>query len=185
MENLILMILTILVTLIACYIGAIYMVKIICKKTIDEAKKSVDDFLQKIIDAFQSKPMQTFQYNVAIGSNGIAIRDDIVHTYFEKLNTLFETWYYERSYFSSENIVCYEFRVYDCTLCNPTKKRITDKVRPIAEKALTMHFHEQGIYNIVVDGFVAIRLCSDRLFIFYATNDKGFEEIRAIRLQPK
>lgn len=185
MENLILMILTILVTLIACYIGAIYMVKIICKKTIDEAKKSVDDFLQKIIDSLQNKPMQTFQYNVAIGSNGIAIRDDIVHTYFEKLNTLFETWYYERSYFSSENIVCYEFRVYDCTLCNPTKKRITDKVRPIAEKALTMHFHEQGIYNIAVDNFVAIRLCSDRLFIFYATNDKGFEEIRAIRQQPK
>lgn len=185
MENLILMILTILVTLIACYIGAIYMVKIICKKTIDEAKKSVDDFLQKIIDSFQNKPMQTFQYNVAIGSNGIAIRDDIVHTYFEKLNTLFETWYYERSYFSSENIVCYEFRVYVCTLCNPTKKRITDKVRPIAEKALTMHFHEQGIYNIAVDNFVAIRLCSDRLFIFYATNDKGFEEIRAIRQQPK
>lgn len=185
MENFILMILTILVTLIACYIGAIYMVKIICKKTMDEAKKSVDDFLQKIIDTFQNKPMQTFQYNVAIGSNGIAIRDDIVHTYFEKLNTLFETWYYERSYFSSENIVCYEFRVYDCTLCNPTKKRITDKVRPIAEKALTMHFHEQGIYNIVVDGFVAIRLCSDRLFIFYATNDKGFEEIQTIRQQPK
>lgn len=185
MENLILMILTILVTLIACYIGAIYMVKIICKKTIDEAKKSVDDFLQKIIDSFQNKPMQTFQYNVAIGSNGIAIRDDIVHTYFEKLNTLFETWYYERSYFSSENIVCYEFRVYVCTLCNPTKKRITDKVRPIAEKALTMHFHEQGIYNIAVDNFVAIRLCSDRLFVYYATNDKGFEEIRAIRQQPK
>lgn len=185
MENLILMILTILVTLIACYIGAIYMVKIICKKTIDEAKKSVDDFLQKIIDSFQNKPMQTFQYNVAIGSNGIAIRDDIVHTYFEKLNTLFETWYYERSYFSSENIVCYEFRVYVCTLCNPTKKRITDKVRPIAEKALTMHFHEQGIYNIAVDNFVAIRLYSDHLFVYYATNDKGFKEIRAIRQQPK
>lgn len=185
MGDLILMIITVVIVLVACYIGAIYLVKIICQKTIDDAKKSVDDFLQKIIDSFQNKPMQTFQYNVAIGSNGIAIRDDIVHTYFEKLNTLFETWYYERSYFSSENIVCYEFRVYVCTLCNPTKKRITDKVRPIAEKALTMHFHEQGIYNIAVDNFVAIRLCSDRLFIFYATNDKGFEEIRAIRQQPK
>ena len=185
MGDLILIIITVVIVLVVCYIGAIYLVKITCQKTMDEAKKSVDDFLQKIIDAFQSKPMQTFQYNVAIGSNGIAIRDDIVHTYFEKLNTLFETWSYERSYFSSENIVCYEFRVYDCTLCNPTKKRITDKVRPIAEKALTMHFHGQGIYNIVVDGFVAIRLYSDRLFVYYATNDKGFEEIKAIRQQPK
>ena len=185
MENLILMILTVVIVLVACYIGAIYLVKITCQKTMDEAKKSVDDFLQKLIDTFQNKPMQTFQYNVAIGSNGIAIRDDFVHTYFEKLNTLFETWYYERSYFNSNNTVCYEFRVYDCTLCNPTPKRIIDKVRPIAEKALTMHFHDQGIYSIAVDNFVAIRLFNDRLFIYYATNDKGFEEIQAIRQQPK
>lgn len=185
MGDLILMIITVVIVLVACYIGAIYLVKIICQKTIDDAKKSVDDFLQKIIDAFQSKSIPTFQYNVAIGSNGIAIRDDIVHTYFRKLDNLYETWFYEKSYFSSENVVCYEFRVYDCTLCNPTPKRIIDKVRPIAEKALTMHFHEQGIYSIAIDSFVAVRLFNDRLFVYYATNDKGFEEIQAIRQQPK
>lgn len=167
------------------YVSAILFNHYFFKKSMSEAKHTVDDFLDKIIDALRGSNSNTLRYDILIGSNGVSVRDEIVNHYFEKLYDIFNDWYFNVAYFPTSNVVCYEFRVYNCKLENFDKKRILARVKQIAEKALVMHFHDRGIYTIPVDNFIAVTLYSDVLKVFIACNDAGFSEIEAIRQQPK
>lgn len=144
----------------------------------------LNNILKGILEFFKDKPR--FSYPVLIGSNGISIRDEIVNGYFENLYKIYTDWYYESSYYSSCNVVVYQFRVYNYKLTSKfDKKLVIHRVKQIAERALIMHFHELGIYNIPVDNFIAVTLYSDTLRIHIACNDLGFKEIADIRKLPK
>lgn len=167
------------------YVGAILVLQQFLHKTKDEAKKAVDDFLTQIISLFQENRVPPNSYDVMIGGNGVAIRDEIVNGYFEKIYTLYDDWYYEMCGFYSQNVIFYQFRVFNPKLENFDKKRVVYRVKQIAEKALIRHFHDRGIYGMSVDGFVAVTLCNDVMKVYFACNDAGFAEIEAIRRLPK
>ena len=181
MNNLIFMLFGLLIISIIIYICSIYIVKIVCKSTIEDAKRCVDKFLGEILSSTNTAPNVT--YPVLIGSNGFAIRDEIVTSLFSRLDHIYATWYFERADYVSQNVVTYVFRVYDCLL-DIDRKRILSRARIVGETALSMHWHELGIYTLPVDNFCAVRILGDRLFVFYALNDLGCDEVRAIREQP-
>lgn len=181
MVKIICILVSVLLIVIGIYIASIYFVRTICKTSLEDAKKSVDKFLGEILSSTNIAPNVT--YPVLIGSNGFSIRDEIVTSLFSRLDNIYATWYFERADYTSENVVCYSFRVYDCLL-DIARKRILSRVRIVAESALSMHFHELGIYTLPVDNFCAVRILGDRLFVFYALNDIGCDEVRAIREQP-
>ncbi|MBQ9198689.1 MAG: hypothetical protein IJ141_00735 [Lachnospiraceae bacterium] len=144
----------------------------------------LNNILKRILAFFEEKPQ--FVYPVLIGSNGISIRDEVVNSAFEKLYRLYEDWYYEYSFYSSQNVVVYQFRVYNYKLSDKfDRKLVIHRAKQIAERALQMHFHDNGIYGTAVDGFIAVTLYSDVLRIHIACNNIGFREIEAIRLQSK
>lgn len=185
MNEIVVIIFGVIALLVMSYVGAILVVQQFLHKTKDEAKKAVDDFLTQIISLFQENRVPLNSYDVMIGGNGVAIRDEIVNRYFEKIYTLFDDWYYEMCGYNSPNVVCYQFRVFNPKLENFDKKRVVYRVKQIAERALTMHFHDRGIFGMPVDDFVAVTLCNDVLRVFIACNDAGFAEIEAIRRLPK
>lgn len=167
------------------YVGAILILQHFFSKSKEDAKKIVDDCLTQIISLFQDNRVPQTCYDVLIGGNGIAIRDEIVNKYFDRLYAIYEDWYYETCGYNSPNTVFYQFRVFNLKLQNFEKKRVIYRVKEIAEKALIMHFHERGLYGLPVDNFVAVTLCNDILKVYIACNDAGFEEIQAIRRLPK
>ena len=181
MNNLIFMLFGLLIISIIIYICSIYIVKIVCKSTIEDAKRCVDKFINEIVAS--TKTESKVAYPVLIGSNGFTIRDEIVNTLFSRLDNIYKNWYFERADYVSKNVICYTFRVYDCLL-NMDRKRLMSKLRVVDEAALSMHFHENGIYTLPADGFCAVRVVGDRMHVFYAINDSGLEEIQAIRQQP-
>lgn len=181
MVKIVFILVSVLLIAIGIYIASIYFVRTICKISLEDAKKSVDKFLGEILSSTNTAPNVT--YPVLIGSNGFAIRDEIVTSLFSRLDHIYATWYFERADYVSQNVVTYVFRVYDCLL-DIDRKRILSRARIVGETALSMHWHELGIYTLPVDNFCAVRILGDRLFVFYALNDLGCDEVRAIREQP-
>lgn len=144
----------------------------------------IKELLKSFFNLFEEKPQIT--YPVLIGSNGICIRDEVVNRLFERLYRLYDDWYFEYSFYSSPNVVIYQFRVYNYKLGDKfDRKLVIHRAKQIAERALQMHFHDSGIYGTSVDGFIAITLYSDVLRVHIACNNLGFKEIEGIRLQSK
>lgn len=185
MQDLIVIGILVIGLFVAVYVGAILVLQQFLHKTKDEAKEIVDKCITKFINMLQENKNVTVGYDVMIGGNGVAIRDEVVNNYFYKLYSLYSDWYYDLCYNVSCNVVCYQFRVFNCTQENFERKRIIYRVKQIAERALTMHFHERGLYGLPVDNFIAVTLCNDVLKVYIACNDAGFEEIQAIRRLPK
>ena len=77
-------------------------------------------------------------------------------------------------------MVEYVFRAYYPTRYDYSNRRLNTYVKQIAEKALTKHFHSFGI-TIPADRFVAVKIRSDMVSVYFATNDNGFSEIESLR----
>lgn len=177
----VLLIMTITIPLLL-YVGSIVILRQFFHKTGEEAKKTVDDVLSKIISMLKQTPPNNVVYPVLIGSNGIGIVDSIIYSHFQKMNDYFENWYYETVSYPTSNVVCYEFRAFDCRIKD--KKLLLYRTRQLTEKALLFYWHDIGVYNLKPDNFVATRYCVDTLRIYIACNDAGFNEIQQIRRKP-
>jgi hypothetical protein len=176
----------VIITLLVFYAGAILIVQHLFHKTQEQAKKQVDDFISSIINALKTENSHTpYVYDVMIGSNGICIRDEVLNRLFASLDSVYGDWYYDRTYYLSENVVTYQFRVFNYKKDVFDRKLVIYRVRQIAEKALVAHWHERGIYNLTVDGFIAVTVYADVLRVHIAFTDKGFSEIANIREQAK
>lgn len=181
MIKFILIIVTVVVLIIGCYLGVIWFLQKCFKKSRTEAETLVNEKLEALIRFFSSQPTTGMTYDVAIGANGIAFREDVLNDSFHGLYDIWSDWYFEKcSYSPSGNMLGYEFRVYN-PVHSISRKLTLQRVRQVAEKALTLHFHEQGIFNIPADNFIAVTTKGDRLIVAIACNEAGLNEIQQIR----
>lgn len=185
MNNLVLLVVMMLTIPLLIYLGCILILRQFFHKTGEEAKKTVDNALTKIINLFQDKNTFGVVYDVLIGSNGVYVRDEIVNEKFRGFDSLFDDWYYEMAYYPTANVVCYQFRVYNCKLQKFDKKLVLYRSKQVSEHALISHFHDRGIYNIPADSFIATEIGADILKVYISINDVGFREIEEIRRKPK
>lgn len=169
-----------MLTFLLMYILSIVVLKHMFHTTNEDAKNHVDSLLKKVIDFFKPATPPVV-YPSLIGSNGIFIRDEIIYRDFERLNSLYEDWYYESSFFYSSNVVAYSFRVYNYRNEIFKKSLVQHKVKQIAERALIRNFHENGLYNVHADNFIAVEIYADVLNIYIAYTDAGFSEIAQLR----
>lgn len=183
LENVILTFVLIVLCIIITYwlfvLGFVYL----GQKSKAEAKKIISEKLNSFyifLENYAKKQEQIF-YNVYIGSNGYGIRDDLIYKYFQKLEDLFEVWFFEIAYNRTVDTITYQFKVYDLMKDSIPRRRIITICRQLGEKALNQHFHEQGIYNLPIDKFVAVTWTADVLCFHFAINDEGFKTISDIR----
>lgn len=152
--------------------------------TIQEAKKIISAKANEIYtfldDWTKKRQNESICHLVTIGSNGYTICADFVGTYYMKLGEYFKIWYFENAFYSSGNVLTYQFKVYDQINMSFPRKRIINICRRIGEQALVTYWHENNIYNRV-DHFVAADWQADTLYIHYARNNEGFKEIAEIR----
>lgn len=156
-------------------------------KTLEEAKKVISEKAQKLyafLDELAKKQEQPVEYNIYMGSNGYSIVDEVIHRYFVALGKYYSIWYFECAYQPSQNIITYQFKVYEQINDNFPHDRMVSICRRIGEKALAQHFHENNLHNIRVDGFMAVTIQADTLRYHIAKNDIGIEEIAKLRRQP-
>lgn len=168
------------------YSVSIIITKSIYKCSTDEAIQHIIDFFQstgRMIESFGKKSRHVFNYDVFIGWNGFVFRDDVINTAFEDLGKHWETYYFFRvsNEFPYPSMVTYEFKVYGLKSVHKSRIRLTSAVRNIAEKALTSHLHDIGIYSAPIDRFVAVNWKSDILSIHIARNETAFEYIDRLR----
>lgn len=169
------------VVVITIFCITILIIMLVERKSVQEATKILTDFLSSIYKALETTTVQTpANYNVLIGYNGYVIRDDIVNDYFSPLQKYWETVFYSHINHPSPNVVEYVFRAYFPTRYDSSNRRLIMYVKQIAEQALTKHFHSLGI-TIPADRFVAVKIRSDMVSVYFATNDNGFGEIESLR----
>lgn len=133
------------------------------------------------LDDWNKKCPPVYNFPVYIGSNGYSICDEVVNTLFAKLGNYWNIFYFEVAYDYSPNVVTYQFRVYEPQKSNADRRHLLVRARQVGEKALTQHLHAQGIYNLVIDNFVAVTLQADVLRFYFATTSQGFAEIVELR----
>lgn len=180
--NILLFILVMAIILIAIYGAIVSCIMLIGHKNLQESISILNNALHYIYKSFASctSQVQCQKYNVFIGDNGYIIRDDIVNEYFAPLQKYWETVFYSHINHPSPNVVEYVFRAYYPTRYDYSNRRLNTYVKQIAEKALTKHFHSFGI-TIPADRFVAVKIRSDMVSVYFATNDNGFSEIESLR----
>lgn len=167
---------------ILTYFAAIATVQCCSQKTREEAKKTVDDCIQKFLTLFSATPANPPSFPVWIGANGVAVRDEIVHEKFQGFYTIWQDWFFVRAHVApSGNCVIYNFRVYNPTNEKLGKIRRMQRARQVAEKALISHFHDSGIYDVDADNFIAVNQRADTLAVVIACNPSGFQEIANLR----
>lgn len=174
----------IIVSLIAIYWLIILALIYLGNMTLEEAKKCISTKAYQVytfLDEWAKKRQnESICYLVTIGSNGYMICADCVGAYFTKLGEYFKIWYFDNAFYSSANILTYQFIVYDQINMNFPRKRIINICRRIGEQALVTYWHENNIYNRI-ENFVAADWQADTLYIHYAINNEGFKEIAEIR----
>lgn len=181
MVNIIMIGIGIVIVVLAGYWGCVLFIQKCFQKSRTEAETLVNEKLEALIRFFSSQPTTGMTYDVAIGANGIAFREDVLNDSFHGLYDIWSDWYFEKcSYSPSGNMLGYEFRVYN-PVHSISRKLTLQRVRQVAEKALTLHFHEQGIFNIPADNFIAVTTKGDRLIVIIACNEAGLNEIQQIR----
>lgn len=182
MERILIYSVGIVAMLVAMYFGSILMVQKIMRKSRSEAEALVNKKVEEIISFFSSQPPASPNFDVLIGANGVCIRDEIVNRYFEGFYKIWEDWFFSRCYPSaSGNLFVYNFRVYNPLNANMSRLNILHKAKQVAEKALTRHFHDSGIYNVDVDNFIVVNQKADVLVVLIAQNEAGFSEIADLR----
>lgn len=164
------------------YISSIAILRQFFHKTGEEAKKTVDNALTKIINLFKQNPPYNVVYPVLLG-DGVSISDSLINTLCRKYDDYFEAWFFVYATFISSNVICYEFSAYEPKFSD--KKVLLFRTRRVAEKALVMYWHDIGVYNLKPDNFIATTYHTDILRVYIACNDEGFKEIAEIRRQPK
>lgn len=180
--NLLLFIFVVAIIIIAIYGAIVCCIMLIGKKNLQESISILNKALHYVYKAFASctSQVQCQNYNVFIGDNGYTIRDDIVNEYFAPLQKYWETVFFSHINHPSPNVVEYVFRAYFPTRYDSSNRRLIMYVKQIAEQALTKHFHSLGI-TIPADRFVAVKIRSDMVSVYFATNDNGFGEIESLR----
>ena len=176
----------IILGIIMSYWLAIIVLVHIGHKTLEEAKKVMSEKAQKLyafLEELAKKQEQTIEYNIYIGSNGYSIVDEVINRYFVSLGRYYQIWYFEYVYQPSQNIITYQFKVYEQINDNFPHDRMVSICRRIGEKALAQHFHENNLLNMRVDNFIAVTIQADTLRYHIAKNNVGIEEIAKLRRQ--
>lgn len=99
------------------------------------------------------------------------------------LGKYYHIWYFEYAYQPSQNIITYQFKVYEQINDNFPHDRMVSICRRIGEKVLAQHFHENNLHNMCVDSFIAVTIQADTLRYHIAKNNIGIEEIAELRRQ--
>ena len=180
--NICLFIFVVAIIIIAIYGAIVCCIMLIGHKNLHESIRILNNALHYVYKSFASctSQVQYQTYNVFIGDNGYIIRDDIVNEYFAPLQKYWETVFYSHINNPSPNVVEYVFRAYFPTRYDSSNRILNTRVKQIAEQALTKHFHSLGI-TIPADRFVAVKIRSDMVSVYFAINDNGFGEIESLR----
>ena len=187
LSKFLILIVAVFLCILGLYLGVVFAVKSICKKSFDEASAIVSakfDKFFKWLEKFSSQNQPIPSFPVFIGSNGYSIRDEIVNSAFAKLGKYFEIYFFVCAYPFTANVVIYEFKVYNPIYEGMDNRRLCGVAKQVAEGALMEHLHNQGYYNFVIDNFINTTIQADTLRVHIATTTQGFNEIAELRKSP-
>ena len=183
--NFIKFLLVCLVSAAGIFMFVVFLISVFCKQSIEKSVHILLNFISSVLNGLSSLDTQTISpvlYPVFIGWNSISLRSDIVNSYFEKLGTYWDTYFFDQILNNDPNVVIYVFRIYDLKPTYTSRLRLLMSVRHIAEEALTRHFHNINFYNAPpIDHFIAVNMRNDLLYIAFAKTDAGFEVIEKLR----
>lgn len=187
MKYLITNIVILVLSLISIYILWLLGLYYFCQKTTQEAKQIINNTILNaytgLCKLLKGEP-QKYIFPVVIGSNGVTICDDVIYTLFKKLDKYFDTWFYLSTDYYTNNVIVYNFNVYNLLATEMNRKLLLINLRHVGEQALLIHLHEQGIFQITnIEDFVAVSYKANRLRFYLALNEQGFSEIETIKRQ--
>lgn len=138
------------------------------------------DILFDFLDNWNEKYTATHtQFGVYIGYNGECFVYSDIQKKFEGLGKYWNIYGLDKVTWS-DNILLYQFRVYDPCSSQCTRYRLITFAKAVAETVLTEHMREHGDYTSVSD-LVAVSLEADMLYIYISRNPLGISDIQKIR----
>lgn len=181
LSNFLFKIFLVILILLGLFLGLVFINMLISKKDANASTKDILKFFQNVLSALDTTPEQASSYfNVLIGYNGHSVRGEIVEKYFEDLAKIYETIYFANCQWYTRNVVQYTFRAYQPLKFADSPQRLARTVKQVAEKALTQHFHRQGLAPLI-DPFIAVIIQCDEVRVYIAANNVGFDEIAKLR----
>ncbi|MCI6164005.1 MAG: hypothetical protein MR675_02265 [Lachnospira sp.] len=127
----------------------------------------------------KNTPKAKKTYPVAIGYNGVAVSDEEIYKKFGEFSKYWNLWNFCEARVFPNQLVYY-FKVYDPMYNSSTRLQLI-RAKQIAERALTLHFHEYGYFNLYAERFVAVELHANLLAVHIALTDNGLLEIHEMQ----
>jgi hypothetical protein len=152
------------------------LIMILGKKGVSEANQKIFETLEILSRRVQSP----VTFNVLVGFDGLSFSDNYINKVFSNIYKLFNIFYFVMVYQWGQNLIVYQFRVYE-EVKELRRGRLLSLCQAIGEEVLAEHFHQNCFFPVNLSEFVAITLQADTLRIFYARNSNGFAEIAEIK----